>query len=383
MTAFVTDIKYRMALSLIRDLNDNKIKTVGLYTGSIPPFASRSKGLSACYSVPDSREDPAGFIKRLIELCREYCNDAGLPVVLPVASSTLSILSKDDSQAALKGVCRMCISNESCLELANDKARLAEMARKIGVPTPEEYRVTCKEDLENLDYPLIAKPVFGEKQGLPAEKRYRLVSSPKQAIKALEDYTFENRLPVFQKWLAGSGWGYSVLAENGEIINSICHRRIREYPISGGPSTCCVSEDGAFLLPHARKLIKALNFTGLAMIEFKTDLEGNPYLLEINPRIWGTFPLTRVAKSSIAYDWYALAAELEPKRISPKTGVRMYYLPSDARRSLSRMKKGAVISAASAIKDWLSPFSHEGIFELSDLGASWGYLTSYMKGRRG
>ena len=72
MTAFVTDIKYRMALSLIRDLNDNKIKTVGLYTGSIPPFASRSKGLSACYSVPDSREDPAGFIKRLIELCREY-----------------------------------------------------------------------------------------------------------------------------------------------------------------------------------------------------------------------------------------------------------------------------------------------------------------------
>ena len=115
------------------------------------------------------------------------------------------------------------------------------------------------------------------------------------------------------------------------------------------------------------------------MIEIKLDDHGNPYLLEINPRIWGTFPLTRASKSSIGYDWYTLAAEQSPKKTAPKVDTRMYYLLSDGRRMVSILRKGRIGEALTSVCDWLLPRASEGIFEWSDLKASIGYLRSYLQ----
>ena len=61
----------------------------------------------------------------------------------------------------------------------------------------------------------------------------------------------------------------------------------------------------------------------MAMVEFK-----GPYILEVNPRIWGSFPLTEKADSPMLL-LYARAAAGEAVSFAPwdyRTGVRMRFL---------------------------------------------------------
>ena len=376
MTAIITDVKYRMALSLIRDLSDHGIEVIACHSGEGRPYAFDSKGVVRTAMLPDAQAEPEAFLQVLAELCRS-CRE--VPVVLPVGARSLALLAGDMGRKALEGLCHTCLSTADALDLANDKARLAALAREVGVPVPEEYAIHSDADFAALPYPVVLKPLCGEKQGLSAEQRYVIARDAVTAQKAYVGFTFDGQPPVVQQYIPGGGIGYSVLAKNGEIANAICHKRIREYPLSGGPSTCCEVIDGRFVAGYAAKLVKALNFTGLAMIEFKLDTAGNPYLLEINPRIWGTFPLTRASESSIGYDWYALASGRSPEKIPPKVGTRMYYLLSDGRRAVSVLKKGRLGEVFSSMADWLLPRAKEGIFEWNDFKASRNYLLSYLR----
>lgn len=375
MTAIVTDVKYRMSLSLIRDLADHGISVVACHGEGEKAYAAASKGVSKVVALPDCRRVPEEFLERLFELCQS-CGER--PVILPVGAATQELLTSARGCETLKDVCGLCIPEEETLELANDKGRLAGLARRIGVPVPKEYTPVNQSDFDGLPYPVVIKPLCGEKQGLPAERRYVIAGDREQAVKAYENFTFDGRPPVVQEYLSGDGYGYSVLAQDGVIYGTICHKRIREYPLTGGPSTCCQVVDGSAFEKHAENLVKALNFTGIAMIEFKVDLDGIPRLLEINPRVWGTFPLTRISGSSIGYDWYALAAGLEPERIPPALNTRMYYLLSDARRAVAGLKRGRLGEALSCLGDWLLPRAKEGIFAWRDLRPSLGYLASYL-----
>ena len=70
------------------------------------------------------------------------------------------------------------------------------------------------------------------------------------------------------------------------------HRRVRENPPTGGASVCAVSIYDGKLLDYGRRLLDALNWHGVAMVEFKRDrLSGELYLMEINPKLWGSHDL--------------------------------------------------------------------------------------------
>jgi hypothetical protein len=59
------------------------------------------------------------------------------------------------------------------------------------------------------------------------------------------------------------------------------------------------------LYEHAVKLLSALGWTGLAMVEFKTGADG-PALMEINGRVWGSLSLAVAS----GVDFPRLAADL-------------------------------------------------------------------------
>ena len=47
--------------------------------------------------------------------------------------------------------------------------------------------------------------------------------------------------PVVQDYFPGTGYGVEMLYNNGKLRAKFVHKRIREYPISGGPSTVRIS----------------------------------------------------------------------------------------------------------------------------------------------
>jgi protein-tyrosine phosphatase len=90
------------------------------------------------------------------------------------------------------------------------------------------------------------------------------------------------------------------------MIDYMMHRRIREDPITGGPSTCAKTIHETDLLHTGKRLLDELNWNGIAMVEFKRNHEGKIFLMEINPKFWGSLDLA----ISSGVDFPSLVAEI-------------------------------------------------------------------------
>jgi predicted ATP-grasp superfamily ATP-dependent carboligase len=149
--------------------------------------------------------------------------------------------------------------------------------------------------------------------------------------------------------IAGAGMGASLLLDNeSRLISALCHRRVREYPITGGPSTCCESIYDAEMIDQAYRLLKSFGFVGMAMVEFKGDC-----VLEVNPRVWGSFPMTERAQSPFV-SRYGRAAAGEKLDYAPgdyRVGVKLRFTLNDGAAALSLLKHGRVREFGDAAAD--------------------------------
>ena len=365
MKVLVTDVRYRMSVSLIRELADAGHTVYTCETDGNTPIGSYSKYVTEHFTLPAEKYKEA-LTELLVRL-----GDAAL---LPVGASTLSVVASDIG--AFAAVAGICVSDSETLDLLNDKSALAALAREAGVPTPTDYT-------DEMKYPCVVKPLCGEKLGLHAEARYVIAHDAEEAEKAIERFTaLAGEAPICQEYLPGEGAGCSVAAKDGEVYAYICHRRVREYPTSGGPSSCCVTVDDEKLVEYSKVLVKKTNFSGVGMFEYKKNADGEWKLLECNPRVWGSFPLVRASKSSLAKCWAALAAGTDIPAQSVKIGKKMTFFPSDVMAGLSYARHGKPGKLFSQIWDVLNPTVRDGVFELRDAKPAFRYYKSMLKGKK-
>lgn len=380
MTAVVTDANYRMTLSLMRDLADRHIRVFACYAGDEPPFPVKSKAVHKAVRLPDGRTDPDAFISALYETCERICREEGeKPALIPVGTRTIELLCPEAVRERFSAVCGLALASEESLEIANNKANLMALCERLGIASPKTEHPTRREDFEKYAYPLIVKPVCGEKQGLKAGDRYVIAHDPKTAADAWERFGELCGETVVQAYLRGKECGFSAITKDGEILTTTSETAVRMLPISGGPGTFYYTGTGDGYRPIAEKLVRELNFSGIIMFQFILTDDGKPHLMEINPRVWGYYPIVREAKSSFTYDWFAVSMGLPPLRENAKPDVYQYFLPSDAWRALQVLRTGKVLEAVRHVGTWLRPRNHEAIFEWSDLRASLGYLSYYLK----
>lgn len=390
MQAIITDVHYRMSLALVRDLGQAGVQVVTCERTSLkdnpsfPPLGGLSKYAARHVWLSDST-----YLEDLLALCTEVSAAGDQPALLPVGASTLSALAahRDD----FTGACGMCIPTTEQLDLFNDKEAVHRLAEELGVPVPGELVPSDDETPEALAaraaMPCVIKPRCGEKLGLAARDRYVVARSPEEARAACVRFrSLAGELPLVQECLPGAGLGCSVLAKDGQVLVSICHQRIREYPITGGPSTCCMCVPRPDLEEFVRRMVNHTGYTGLAMFEFKDDADGNPRLLEVNPRVWGTFPLTRVSRSGLPMLWYkaamAQAGGQMPAAANKPTPCRMTFAVSDCMAALSSLKNGRPKKAMSAFADLVNPAVKDGVFEWNDSRPGFAYLRALLAKER-
>jgi len=120
--------------------------------------------------------------------------------------------------------------------------------------------------------------------------------------------------------------------KDSEPRATFVHRRLREYPVSGGPSTLRESVYAPELVEMALKLLKALGWYGVAMVEFKVDPRDNiPKLMEVNPKFWGSIQLPIVSGVDFPYLLYCMAVDGDVEAVFEyKVGTRCrWLLPGD------------------------------------------------------
>jgi protein-tyrosine-phosphatase len=103
------------------------------------------------------------------------------------------------------------------------------------------------------------------------------------------------------------------------------HRRLKELPYTGGVSVVAEAESvDPRLGKMALDLLRALQWDGVAMVEFRFDSDtGRAALLEVNGRYWGSLPLS--FRAGLDFPALRRAALLgEARQVEPyRVGVRI------------------------------------------------------------
>lgn len=349
-TVVLADAKYRSSIAAARTLGRAGYQVVAVQAGEgafpDPPvfasrFVSQSRRIAAAPDGPD-------YADRLLELLEEYDR----PVLFCAGAATLNAVSRRREQ--FSRWCDFLISPPEVLDRLNDKEEVHRRCQELGIPVPRQY------DGEPAAYPVVLKPHCGEKFGLKARDRYALAENAAEYQRHLAAMARYDPDPIVQERVSGDGAGASLLLDRaGRLVCALCHRRIREFPASGGPSTCCESFYDAGMIQQAYRLLSSFGFVGMAMVEFK-----GPCVLEVNPRVWGSFPMTGCAGSPFACR-YAQAAAGEVLEYEPhdyQTGVRMRFLLNDGAAMLDYLRHGQpgkffqgaadLFRAREALSDW-------------------------------
>jgi predicted ATP-grasp superfamily ATP-dependent carboligase len=130
------------------------------------------------------------------------------------------------------------------------------------------------------------------------KKRGDLISSYQSVH---ERYPF----PLIQEWIPDGGgtFGFSALFDEASNVKAaFVHKKLRMYPVQGGPSTLREGVEHPQIMEWGLSLLKSLNWVGVGMVEFKVDpRDGVPKLMEINPRFWGSLQLAIVSGVDFPY----------------------------------------------------------------------------------
>lgn len=327
-TVVLTDAKYRASIAAARVLGRGGYRVVPVQAGpeelpDPPVFASRYVDGGRRLSAPP---DGPEYEEQLLRLLGEFQR----PILFCAGAATLNAVSRRREEFAK--VCDFLIAPPEVLEQLNDKEAVHRRCLELGIPVPRRF------DGEPERYPVVVKPHCGEKLGLKARDRYAVAGTPEEYRACLASMSRYDPRPIVQERVCGAGAGASLLLDRqGRLVCALCHRRIREFPAAGGPSTCCESFYDAGMIDRAYALLRSFGFTGAAMVEFKGDR-----VLEVNPRIWGSFPMTEHARSPFAL-LYARAARgevLEYRAGDYETGVRMRFLLNDGAAMLDYLRRG-------------------------------------------
>jgi len=267
MKVLVTNAEYSNALAAVRSLGEKSVEVVaGSSRRLAQSFCSRYTSSRVIYPDPENGQEFVRFLD-------SYIAKENIDAVIPVGYSVTTLLSKHLSQ--MKQARSVPVANQSAMAIASDKAKTAEFARTHGVPAPESFA----SPTEVHSFPVVVKGSIGSGQ-------VRYVNTREELLRTWREGK------VIQEYVKGDGYGFFALFNEGKLRASFMHRRLREFPASGGASTAAVSINDSELREVAIKLLEPLGWHGVIMAEFKkSSRDGRFVLMELNPKFWGSLDL--------------------------------------------------------------------------------------------
>lgn len=293
----------RAALAAVRAL------TVGGYQAVVSVATRRSVAAASRYaagSVRLPRADQPGYAQALGDTMKSH------DLLLALPSSDAALLALGGPAAALV-----------------DKSRLFDLAAEAGIAVPPgrvfESGAALADAAGALSYPAIAKAVTNDGGGFPARRLETVADAA-----ALAPVTGPLMVQPYQ---AGELRAVSGVLWDGELF-AICHQSCqRLWPPRAGVACAATTIQGDTDIERA--LVRLLSgHRGVFQAQFLGS-----FLLDVNPRIYGSLPLALRAGANLP----AIAVELARGRAMPlvraRTGVRYRWLEGDVRHILHAARR--------------------------------------------
>jgi predicted ATP-grasp superfamily ATP-dependent carboligase len=352
--------------------------------GQKPRPSTRAMGFYSRYLQERIHFAAGNFREQL----RTFLLDKGhrYDVINPIDVSRMVDLLSLDDLPELKS--RYLLPGKDSLLLSDNKESIMEHAGKIGLPCPRTFSRVEPQDLDQperlgITFPCIIKFRGAERMThWRPEDRYRIAHDREDLktnylqMHGIEEY------PIIQEYVDGIGVGFFALYDQrGELAAQFCHQRVREYPVSGGPSSCCLSIFDERLIRLGRDLLESLSWRGLAMVEFKYDRNRDQFfLLEVNPRYWGSLPLAVYSGVNfpVLHIMSILGIKFSPV-LNYKIGVKMRFIDKDLRSILANLvRKTTLADKAHLLADLFNPSIKEGFLRFDDFPLLYSLLKSQI-----
>lgn len=350
----VTDGNYKQSLAIVRSLSRAGM-TVDVI-GSYRCYSAQSRHCNTSWEVPLSEPERT---TRLFEIIREQKYD----VFIPVGGSSVKWAATH--QETLRQHTKLVLSTFDQVVLALDKQKTQAVAESLGIRVPRSLTWRPGEPfdgvLDKCTFPVVSKGADElttwdvMKHEDPGSLSHRLLSLQ------LGDNDEESFL--VQEFVTGEGVGYFALCHDGHVLNDFMHRRIREYPATGGSSACAESIESEDLRSKGRSILSALQWTGVAMVEFIRDSRGELVFLEINPKFWGSLDLAIASGVNFPLLLVNQAMRKDLNQTDDYEVGKRFHWPLEGELQHVASRPGSV---GSVIKDFLSPTTSNNI-DIRDL----------------
>jgi predicted ATP-grasp superfamily ATP-dependent carboligase len=231
--------------------------------------------------------------------------------------------------------------DQPVFDVVFSKPRSTALAAELGISVPRTIEndgtLAAEEIVEQLGLPVIIKPraTFKNQQHAHLVRRIDTVEQLRTVLRSAD----QDEAMLVQECFIGTGVGIELLARDGEILAAFQHQRLHESIEYGSSYRKSVPLEPE-LLEASRKLMAALRYTGVAMIEFIFNLETRRWVfLEINGRFWGSLPLAVAAGADFPYYLYEMLVHGRsafPQTYRPETYSRNLLLDCQGLKTRSR-----------------------------------------------
>lgn len=295
----------RSFLAIVRSLGRQRLR-VHVAPINFCSVALRSRYIAKIHCLPPLTGDGAAWLASLEDLVRAE----NFTLVVPCADRALLPLHANRDRFA--GLTLLAIPEPEHIDTLFDKVHTRELAASLGVSLAPglhpDRPIDPDEVFAQLGSPVVVKPRRSVlPDALHRQEQVQIVSTPDELREATADR--ECGSYFFEAFFPGFGLGVSVLADRGVILQSFQHHRVHQAA-RGGSSAYRVSAPlSADLIAACEKIVGRINYTGIAMFEFRREVSGeNWVLLEVNARPWGSMPLPVALGVDFPFAWYQLLA---------------------------------------------------------------------------
>jgi len=281
-------------LGIARSLGEQGIPVIGLtaHRGIYGNFTRYAK-LQSC---PDSREQPEALLAFLLQLGGKMAHGA---IIFPTRDDDVLFLERYREQLQNRFILPLPAS--SALEACLDKWETYRCAQTAGVPTPRCWSIAAKQDLlriaPELKFPCVLKPVSahhwrqGDNWQTVGGRKAIAVFSQQELLAEYENIARAESRALLQEMISGGDDCLRIAAcyldRQSNFVAGFTARKLLQVPEGFGTGCIVETIDCPELLDTAARLLRTIQFTGIAEVEFKWDSSsGQHKLIEINPRPW-------------------------------------------------------------------------------------------------
>lgn len=299
MRVLVTDPGAKNSLAVVRDLarSGHEVHTLGAKLS----LANWSSAVSESHGFPAD----VSFGASIVSLAEHKMIDCVVPVG---AQSTFAL---DSFRHELAGVVAFALAPPEAMRLASSKKDTQDFSEEHGLFVPKSvvfsrYRSFINSAL-SFPLPFVVKSdshlsSHGPLYVTTEEERERLIT-----LELAAPIFLDGRVQI-QEYIQGHGEGFFALYREGTCVRQMMHKRLGETPDSGGSSWAAQSIYAADTEFFGQRLLTVMKWHGPAMVEFKRrKSDGRLFLMELNPKLWGSLDLTISAGVRIPSDLVELA----------------------------------------------------------------------------